>query len=258
MKSIVLCEGRDDLWFIAYYLHKTAGWNTCKPSWNNYNVSRQNDLQEVQYLEKGTDSVAIWCVGGKDCFGAVISTIFKKFIEDYPFDPVDSIVIVRDRDNDTTNKAISTIQSWMPKSVELNNKISTTWVDEIDGYDLAIKITPIVIPFTENGAIETLLMQSIKEQGCEGEIIVQGANEYINNLLAHSEIGTNYLSHDRLILKARYSAVIAATNPSHSTAFFRNMVMACPWEKSANVKEHFDVIIDAISSTNVQKALESC
>lgn len=250
MKSIVLCEGRDDLWFIAYYLHKTAGWDTCNPSWSNYNVVAQNHRQEVTYLEKGNDGVAVWCVGGKDCFDTAISTIFSKFIEDFPFDPIDSIVIVRDRDNDTTSEAISTIQGWLPKSVELNNKISTTWVDEIEGYNLAIKITPVVIPFSEEGAIETLLMRSIEEQDREGELIVQGANAYIDNLLAAPEIGAKYLHHGRLILKARYSAVIAATNPGHSTGLFRDMVMTCPWEESVYVKEHFDVIANAVSSTD--------
>ena len=249
MKSIVLCEGRDDLWFIAYYLHKTAGWNTCNPSWNNYNVAAQNCRQKVIYLEKGSDSVAVWCVGGKDSFNTVISTIFRKFITDFPFDPINSIVIVKDRDNDTTSEAILTIQRWLPQGVELNNKISTPWVTEIDGYDLDIKITPVVIPFTEDGAIETLLMRSIEEQDREGKLIVQAAHTYIDTLLASPDIGAKYLSHDRLVLKARYSAAIAATNPDHSTGLFRDMVMACPWEESAYVREHFDVIANAVSST---------
>lgn len=248
MKSVVLCEGRDDHWFIAYYLHKTAGWDTRNYPWSNYSIVALNHRQEVTYLEKGPDSVAVWCVGGKDCFDAAISTIFKKFIADFPFDPIDSIVIVRDRDNDTTSEVLAKIQGWLPSGVELKNKTATTWTAEIEGYDVSIKITPLIIPFSEEGAIETLLMGSIKEQDREGEVIVQEANEYIDNLLKTPEIGTKYLSHERLILKARYAAAIAATNPGHSTGLFRDMVMACPWEESEYVKEHFDVIVSAVSS----------
>lgn len=250
MKSVVLCEGRDDHWFIAYYLNKTAGWDTSNVAWSNYSIAAQNHQQEVTYLEKGTDSVAVWCVGGKDCFDAAISTIFRKLIGDYPFDPIDSIVIVHDRDNDTMYEVLAKIQSWFPSGVKLNNKTATMWTSEIDGYDVSIKITPVIIPFLEEGAIETLLLGSIKEKYYEGKAIVQGANTYIDNLLKTTEVGKKYLSHKRLILKARYSAVIAATNPGHSTSLFRDMVMACPWEESLYVKEHFDVIVNAITSTD--------
>ncbi len=31
MKSVILCEGADDLWVIAYYLNKKHGWNIVNP-----------------------------------------------------------------------------------------------------------------------------------------------------------------------------------------------------------------------------------
>ena len=248
MKSVVLCEGRDDLWFIAYYLHKTSGWETCTSPWRNYAIPQSNH-QDVVYMEKEPDSVAVWCVGGKDCFEQAISVIFRKLIGDFPFDPIDSIAVVRDRDSNSISDVLATIQEWFPDGVELHNKIASTWTDKIDGYNVAVKITPIIIPFSEEGAIETLLMRSIKDQDREGAIIVQGANEYIDNMISVPEVGTRYLSHERLILKARYSAVIAATNPGHSTGLFRDMVMMCPWEKSDYVKEHFDVIVSAVTSS---------
>lgn len=248
MKSVILCEGPDDLWFIAYYLHKAAGWDTCSANWSNYEIVALNKRQKVIYLQKGTDSTAIWCVAGKDSFQLAISTIFKKFIANFPFDPIDSIIIVRDRDNDAMNEILSKMQSWIPGDIALNNKAASTWKSEIDGYEVSLNITPLIIPFSEAGAIETLLMEAIKEQGREEEIIVQGANEYIDYLLGKPEIGINYLSHERLILKARYAATIAATNPGHSTGVFQDMVMACPWEESSYIKEHFDVIVTAISS----------
>ena len=249
MKSVILCEGKDDVWFIAYYLYKTAGWDKCDLPWKNYNIVPLNRKQEVIHLAKESDSVAIWCVGGKDSFEKSISTIFEKFIQTFPFDPIDALVIVRDRDNDTIDDALSQIQKWFPNiELEVENKKVSPWNKEIDGYDVSLKIVPIVIPFSEEGAIETLLMASVREQGPEGEIVVQDAKKYIECLLEKPEIGVNYLSHERLILKAKYAAVIAVTNPGHSTGLFQDMVMACPWEKSKYVKEHFDVILKAISS----------
>lgn len=31
MRSVIVCEGRDDLWFIGYYLYKVLHWEECKP-----------------------------------------------------------------------------------------------------------------------------------------------------------------------------------------------------------------------------------
>lgn len=66
--------------------------------------------------------------------------------------------------------------------------------------------------------------------------------------------------HERLILKAKYAATLAATNPSHSTALFQDMVMLCPWETSAFIKTHFDVMVKAISSEEVgeEKDAQRC
>ncbi|MDE7261296.1 MAG: hypothetical protein K2N78_04430 [Oscillospiraceae bacterium] len=248
MKSVILCEGRDDLWFIAYYLHKTADWTTRKDGWRNYTVAPLSSRQAVQYLKKGGDSAAVWCVGGKDSFQGAVSTIFEKFIADYPFDPIDSVVIVRDRDNDPEERILSGMRDWIPGNPVLRNKAPSAWTREIEGSAVSVKITPVVIPFSEEGAIETLLMEAVRERGREEEIIVQGANAYIDGLRENPEAGIRYLSHERLVLKARYAAVIAATNPDHSTGLFQDMVMSCPWEESAYVKEHFDVIAAAVSS----------
>lgn len=188
MKSVVLCEGKDDHWFIAYYLHKVAGWDTCDSPWSSYKILAKKH-QKVTYMEKGNDSVAIWCVGGKNCFDLAVSTIFTKFIADYPIDPIDSIVIVQDRDDDTIDDVLTKMQGWIPPRIALTNKEASIWNTEIEGYDLSIKITPLVIPFLEAGAIETLLLESISEQDSEGKVIVAGANEYIDNLLKEPLIG---------------------------------------------------------------------
>lgn len=51
MKSVILCEGGDDLWFLAYYLHKRARWAPTaiiNSIWKNYQISALNNRQEVK------------------------------------------------------------------------------------------------------------------------------------------------------------------------------------------------------------------
>ena len=113
-----------------------------------------------------------------------------------------------------------------------------------------MKITPVIIPFSEEGAIETLLMNAIQEKSEAGKIIVSEAKKYISTLQANSTVTAEYLNHNRLILKSKYSATIAATNPDHSTGLFQDLVMTCPWEKSTYVSTHLDVVAEAITSAN--------
>lgn len=252
MKSVILCEGPDDLWFVAYYLYKRAKWEKCsapKDIWSNYEVAALNHRQQVEYLRKGEDSVAIWAVGGKDSFQKPISVLFDKFIKNFPFDPIDSIVIMRDRDNDSIEASLLQVEKWFSNTIQFANKQPTTFQSEIDNYEVKILITPVIIPFFEEGAIETLLMNSISEDGNEGNTVVENAKKYISSLAQTTEIRKKYLSHERLLLKAKYAATVAVTNPGHSTGIFQNLVMSCPWETSEYVKKHFDIILDAITTT---------
>lgn len=47
MKSVVLCEGQDDLWFIGYYLHKVGNWMQCECPWKNYTIALKPGKQKV-------------------------------------------------------------------------------------------------------------------------------------------------------------------------------------------------------------------
>lgn len=251
MRSILLCEGPDDLWFAAYYLHKVAGWDDCidpKASWPYYTVSPLNKRQKVECYDKGSDSIAIWSVGGKDRFNSAITTILEKFVGDYPEDPVNSVVVLRDKDTDDESQILLQLSKQFKGKVQLQNKTTSVYSDNIDGIDVNINITPVIIPFDDCGAIESVLMEAVRESGAEASIIVEEACKYINGLLEHHEVGHQYLRHEREGVKAKFAATIAATSPGHSTGQFQELVMSCPWETSACVKQHFDVIVDAVTS----------
>lgn len=254
MRSVVLCEGQDDLWFLAYYLNKRAGWDITRAAeaqWKNYKIPSLNPKQKVEYMSKGRDSAAIWCVGGKDAFQSAVSAIFDRLIGSYPFDPIDSVVVVEDRDDGLAEETVTAMEAWFPGSPALTNKAAAHWSAAIDGYPVSVDITPVVIPFSEQGAIETLLMGAVKGKGPEEAFIVSQANVYIDALVQSGALST-YLSHARLVTKARYAAVVAATNPEHSTALFQDLVMSCPWEQSPYVREHFDCVLSAISPSAVK------
>jgi len=251
MKSVVMCEGSDDLWFIGYYLHKTAGWMQCKKPekyWKNYRIPTVNPRQKVGYFEKDGDCVAVWSVAGKDCFDSAISTIIDKVIPDYPFDPINSIVIVRDHDSDDIADAMENIGSWFWGHEAFENGVSSPYDVIVDDERVTMLVTPVVIPAEESGAIETLLTSCIESKGRGEKIIVREAHNYISKILTYETVQAKYLRHERDRTKAKYSAVIAAINPAHSTALFQEMVMSCDWETSELVKKHYDIVVKAITT----------
>lgn len=253
MKSIILCEGPDDLWFLAYYLNKTADWDNCNQSqirrfWPNYTLSVSNKKQQVLYMFHENDSAAIWCVAGKDSFDAAIQTILNKFVDNYPSDPINSLVLLRDRDMDRDEAILSRFESSFENKISLQNKASTIYSRLVDGENVRIRVTPVIIPFDDCGAIESLLMASVRDHSREGQIVVDEACRYIDCLNGNPEIGQAYLRHEREIVKAKFAATIAATNPGHATGLFQDLVLSCPWERSEYVKKHFDVALKAIST----------
>lgn len=50
MRSVILCEGNDDLWFIAYFLNKVIGWDINGTKWKSPKLSCNNRFQDVQYM----------------------------------------------------------------------------------------------------------------------------------------------------------------------------------------------------------------
>lgn len=250
MKSVVLCEGQDDLWFIGYYLHKKAGWKTMNAPgelWKYYLIPEQYG-QHVIYLRNGNDSVAVWDVGGKNCFQIPIRILLDKIIREFPFDPIDSIVIMSDRDNDPVEDTLNNIKTWAHLSNPMENKKPSIYKEIIDDCEVLIKVVPIIIPFEEDGAIETVLLSSISECSGAGKDVVERAKQYVDELIKLPSVKAAYLQHERLHLKAKFDAAIAITNPGHSTGLFKDLVMLCPWEASPHVQEHFDVMCRSISS----------
>ncbi len=167
MKSIILCEGQDDLWFISYFLHKTDGWimDNNKSLWKNYKIPQNKASRKVAYMKKDNNGVAIWSVGGKDSFAEPLHI------------------------NDDENEILAGIAESIKDDLSLKNKIPTTCDIECSNGEIAhTQITPVIFPFYEAGAIETLLMNAVKEQNEGGSIIYEEAQKYVSFLENNDEI----------------------------------------------------------------------
>lgn len=246
MKFVILCEGSDDLWFIAYYLHKSCGWNIDidKDTWKKYKLPLKSH-QEALYIINGDNrnSGIIISVGGQDRLKAKIDDILK-INETFPQDPIDAVIIFRDCDDRNQEDIARSMNSWFGDTVNLNNNTVSVIRKEIDEIDVNISILPTVIPFDEQGAVETLLLKTIEDRDNDGSFVADHARRYIDEAKLHV---TKYLFHNRLVTKAKLSAAIAITNPDHSTRLFGELMDGSDWEKSPQIQKHFEEILKLIS-----------
>ena len=251
MRSVILCEGKDDLWFIAYFLHKTAGWivdKNVKRSWQYYKIPVNDHRQEVQYITNDLgDYAAIKAVGGQDRLKAELEDVFQINRSQPKKNAIETVVLVKDCDIRDQRVLVDEIAAWFGESTTLENHQIGIHTMMVNGEPLTLRVLPVVIPFDSTGAIETVLLHSLSEAGDEESYIAESARDYVQQLAKSSKL-TKYLAHGRQITKAEYSAAIAITNPDHSTELFRGMVMACPWEETESVRNHYGCITHAITS----------
>ena len=252
MRSLILCEGIDEVLILGYFLFKKAGWYY-KPKEdfaNDYKFPRPTKSSPAPEVYcKDDEKLAIWAVGGKDSFSRAYKLI-RKALNNTQNEYIDNVFIVADRDENEVQECLKKIQTQLADNgiivSELVNHSKNEYRYEIDDEELNMNIIPIVVPFDKNGAIETVLMEGIEENGEEERYIVQKANNYIDEIIESGRLN-KYLQHDRLILKARLSAAISITNPDRSTGMYDNLLMSWDWEEKESVKRHFGILLDYVS-----------
>lgn len=254
MNSVILCEGFDDILILGYYLHKTSK----EPKWNYvvenefseyFKLPNVSKRQTIEIYKRNEDKVAIWGVGGKDRFNKVLHHIYK-INTSFPQERFKEVILVSDRDSYEINDCLKKIENDFSNigwDVTLSNNISNKVTYEVEEEFYDINITPIVIPFEEIGALETVLMNAIAETDIEDNYIVGQAKEYITKIKNSGNLA-KYLRHDRERLKAEFSAVISVTNPDRSTALFDALLMSHEWETKAEIKKHFGIIEELLNN----------
>jgi hypothetical protein len=236
MKSVILCEGMDDVWFIGYLLHK---WSRSEPKWSFspagkisdfYSFPKTSKDEKLEIYQRSEDKLAIWGVGGKDRFGEALRDIYKINTQ-HPEDRLENIVVVSDRDNNEIAETLSRFEEqfrglgWL---IELKNNSRSNFSYTVEDENYDVYVSPIIIPFDENGALETILMNALSNDDDEDSYVVTQAKQYVSTVF-NSGKAPRYLTHARERLKAEFSSVVSIVNPNRSTALFDDLFMLHDW-----------------------------
>lgn len=243
MKSLILCEGKTDAILISYLLCKQWGWSWISPKnkrFKNYqiDVSEINNESAEWYI-KDNNELLICGVGGNanfsNFFEDKISSIQVNYNEE---DIFKNIICVIDKDNlevvDIERKFCS---SFSIISIMKNNSWEKNTY-KLNGFenDVSINALLLIIPNESEGALETILLDSIAENSYD-KVIVDDVEDFVNlNRNKYSK----YLYNNRLLMKSKLGAVFAIMSPQKVFTFIDEIIRSVDWEKSTLLLNLFE------------------
>lgn len=257
MKSIIFCEGKDDQYILGYYLHNSTTslsncWNYSKEAkFSKYfNIKKISSTTTI--YNNGKNDIAIICTGGKENLESKLKNI-QIAISSFPTE-IEKLVIMLDRDDDNIDLSLNYVKNIIINSglqlvtnsfKLINNSENIIYFYDDNEEKSQITIIPIIIPFDESGAIETLLMKGIADKDEEHCYIVESAKKYIDELLSSGFV-KSFLTHRRLNIKAKFSSTIAVTNPDRSTATYDALLTSFDWYNMESIKKHFNILVEKL------------
>lgn len=242
MKNIIFCEGKTDAILLSYYLEKVVGWKFDKKLSRKISLPIRNFKNEqVSVYSKEKEELVIWAVGGKDNFKYALGEIIKAnktLEEEYSYK---KIIVLTDRDRADDDRIIlNELETILFKGdilIDIENNNEWICFEYKNYYDEISKglLLPIIIPFSKQGALETFILEAIKEIGEEEKYIAEKSQEYIFSFNLKK-----YLNTDRIKLKGELAIVLATLFPQKTFTPIDNMLKELDWEKYKTIQQGFE------------------
>lgn len=212
--------------------------------WDDY---RQSDFringQFARNLRKNDDILTIVSGGGiseiEHGFDEVLS---HNEIETIP-NIYEKIVIITDHDDsDTDEFDISMLQEALKKR-NINNTIYLNEWNIVNitnqmGDKQQTRILPILIPYTEEGALETFLLSAISDEDEYDRRIIQEGNSFVD--VADPE--ARYLTKRRWITKSKFRVFFSIRTAEEQYIERSNIYKSFPWEKYVKIHRELEIL----------------
>src|SRR6266545_3083936 len=222
MKRIILCEGKTDSILISYFLLKTFGWSHMKHQSRerDFPIDDGNEQFNVySHPEKTNQDLGIWGGKGLEDLPRKLGLVAERNRDERdPSRRYDRIVLFFDRDSRSEDDCISLVRTWLQKANIYvptgRDLILGAWFPTFTNLNLSPpkrydqELLCIVLPPGANGALETFLLDCLKNESASDKHLVDEADKFIVTIPA-----TPYLPQSRLRAKACLGAVLSVISP---------------------------------------------
>lgn len=241
MNNIILCEGSTDYFLLQYYMREAYQWVD--------DTSIQNGIlkmpkQKSRNLTKNSDILTIMAVGGCSQIGNGLRTVLNKNYLSPPnlSDVYNKIVIVTDRDEVGTEQTfIQTLQQVLSEyNITTTTPITNnTWLpysmqNQI-GITIDFSILLLMIPFEENGAMETFLLNAIADKDSYDKTIIEQCNQFVDQI----DPEKRYLTSRRYSTKSKFDTYFSVRTPVEQYAERQSIVKNIKWEEYNHIQTAF-------------------
>lgn len=234
MESIIICEGETDLVLLQYYMIKTNGWKDS----GTYSLNLKIKDSKSRDLIKNTDKLTIISCGGCGNIKTVFESVIRKNQNEISDEKrYSKIVIITDNDDKGTEERV--ISELNQVSRDINKISNNTWTELEFEDSTQTKFTSdlllLIIPFNENGALETFLLNAVAKQDAYDAEIIKKGNEFVENVDPDSK----YLKHRWLITKAKFDVYFSVRTAAKQFGQRQNILKNVPWEQYEEIRTCF-------------------
>lgn len=245
MNNIILCEGSTDYFLLQYYMREAYEWVDDKSIQDRI---LKMPRQKSRNLIKDSNILTIMAVGGCSKFGEALKAVLDKNFLSQPslVDAYKKIAIVTDRDEVGTEQSfIEKLQKILAEyNVEHSSMSNNCWVEctmsNQMGVTVKFSILLLVIPFDENGAIETFLLNAIGNNDPYDKTIINKCNQFIEQV----DCERRYLTSRRYITKAKFDTYFSVRTPVEQYSERQNILKNVRWEEYNDIQTSFQKLGD--------------
>lgn len=242
MKSIILCEGATDMTLLQYFMEKVNGWTYERK------INLGSVFKRAKRMKLGQDILDIGATEGCSNIPACLEEVFDTMRNEAVLtESINKIVIVTDRDEISSESnmisritvSANTYGISFEENLE-NNK--WTGIQYLNGRQILCRseLLLLMIPFEEEGALETFLLNAVSSgDGYDRNIIIQG-----NHFVDSADPENRYLSKRRYRTKAKFDVFFCIRTALEQFEERRSVLKAIPWEDYERVQVSFQKLRD--------------
>lgn len=241
MNSLILCEGKTDCVLLQYYLEKVHSWKYKgksgieieKGCWNNCFAKDGHILNIAE--TKGCSRLVeglIYAIARNENAGPGNK---EDFLE--------KIIIFTDNDEEKTateliddikvKLAMTSASFTEPLQKGVWNKGTLKSIEGIKEFELFI----MFIPFSENGALETYLLNCVGNNDDYDKTIIDKGNLFVENV----DPDAKYLNQRRLKTKAKFDVYFSVRTAASQFSERHNILRSVAWEEYDTIRTDFKI-----------------
>lgn len=245
MNNVILCEGSTDYFLLQYYMREAHEWNDDRTIQTGI---LKMPGQKSRNLRKNNNILTIMAVGGCSKLGNGLEAVLNKNFLTQPnlSDAFNKIVIVTDRDEAGTEQSfIQRVQQVLNShNVNYSTLSNNCWADcsmlNQMGVIINFSILLLIIPFEENGAIETFLLNAIGNKDAYDKTMINKCNQFVDQI----DPNKKYLTSRRYITKAKFDTYFSIRTPVEQYTERQNILKNVKWEKYSDIQIVFKKLGD--------------